>query len=124
MNIQSLLQASLFVQVFTIWRLASIILGMVGFISLVIGRQALARSTGPIGSRRPKAMAALLVGLTGVALSVLHLALSTGGFGTGSGKLGAIVALVLGLAGAVLGMIALVRSRRIAGNNSDIIPLK
>lgn len=123
MNMHTLLQATLFVQVFTMWRLASIIISVVGLISIVIGRQALARSTGPIGSRRPKAIAALRVGLTGVTLSVLHLAISKGAFGSGSGKLGAIVALVLALAGTILGMMALNRSQRIAGNNSDI-PLK
>ena len=123
MNMQSLLQAGLFLQIITIGRLTSILTGVVALISIVIGRQALARSTGPIGSRRPKAMAALIVGLTGVALSMLHLALATGGFGTGSGKLGAIVALILGLVGTALGMMALARSRRIARNNSNI-PLK
>lgn len=120
---QSILQTGLFVQVFTIWRLASIILGVVGLISIVIGRQAMARSTGPIGSRRPKARAALMAGLTAVALSGLHLSISKGAFGSGSGKLGAIVALTMGLTGMILGMMALARSRRITGDSSNM-PLK
>jgi Family of unknown function (DUF6223) len=45
-------------------------------------------------------------------LSGLHLARSSGGIGTGSGRLGAIVALVVGLIGTVLGGLALARSRR------------
>jgi hypothetical protein len=59
-------------------------------------------------------MAALIIGLVCVVFSILHLALSTGGFGTGSGKLGAIVAMVVGLIGIGLGGLALVRSRQIA----------
>jgi len=118
MNMHNFLQVGLFLQIITLWRLASIVTGVVGLISVVIGRQALTRSTGPIGSRRPKAIAALVVGLICVALSVLHLILSTGGFGTGSGKLGAIVAMLVGLIGTSLGGLALARSRRIASNGS------
>jgi hypothetical protein len=43
---------------------------------------------------------------------VLHLAGSTGGFGTGNGRAGAIVALVVGLIGMNLGGLGLARSRR------------
>ena len=98
--------------IITMGRLTSITIGVLGLISLVIGRQALSRSTAPMRSRRPKAIATLTTGLTAVVLSVLHLSLSSGGFGTGSGKLGAIVAMLLGLTGAVLGSIALARSPR------------
>ena len=55
---------------------------------------------------------ALVLGLIGMVLSVVHLGSSTGGFGTGSGRAGAIVALVLGLIGMNLGGLALARSRR------------
>jgi hypothetical protein len=120
MDTQHLLQAGLFLQIITVWRLASIVNGILGLISIVIGRQALARSTGPMGSRRPKAIAALVAGLICVTFSVLHLFLSTGGFGTGSGKLGAIVAMVVGLTGTSLGATALARSQRIAnGQNTS-----
>ena len=44
--------------------------------------------------------------------SVVRLATSTGGIGTGSGRLGAIVALMVALFGTVLGGLALARSRR------------
>jgi hypothetical protein len=114
MNMHNLLQVGLFLQIITLWRLASIVTGVAGLISVVIGRQALARSTGTIGSSRPKAIAALVVGLICVMLSILHLILSTGGFGTGSGKLGAIVAMAIGLIGTILGGLALTRARQIA----------
>lgn len=83
---------------------------VVGLISLVIGGLALAR----IGNRngRVVAIVALVLGLIGVVLSVVHLGSSTGGFGTGGGRAGAIVALVLGLVGTSLGGLALARSRR------------
>jgi hypothetical protein len=54
----------------------------------------------------------LVLGLIGMALAGLHLATTTGGFGTGSGRAGAVVALVLGLIGVVLGRLALAGSRR------------
>lgn len=98
--------------IITTGRLTSIAIGILGLISLVIGRQALARSNTPMRPRRPKAIATLIIGLTVVVLSVLHLSLSTGGFGTGSGKLGSIVAMLIGLTGSGLGCLALVRSRR------------
>ncbi|HEY8894371.1 MAG TPA: DUF6223 family protein [Niastella sp.] len=100
--------------IITTGRLTSIAIGILGLISLVIGRQALARSNASMRPRRPKAIATLIIGLTVVALSVLHLSLSTGGIGTGSGKLGSIVAMLIGLTGSGLGCLALVRSRRMA----------
>jgi hypothetical protein len=81
---------------------------------LVIGGLALARSAGRIGTGdgRAAAIVALVVGLIGMVLSVVHLGSSAGGFGTGGGRAGAIVALVLGLIGMNLGGLALARSRR------------
>jgi hypothetical protein len=64
------------------------------------------------GNGRAGAIVALVLGLIGMVLSVVHLGSSTGGFGTGSGRAGAIVALVLGLIGMNLGGLALARSRR------------
>jgi hypothetical protein len=112
MNMHNLFVSGLLLIV-TTGRLTSIAIGVLGLISLAVGRQALARSAAPMRPRRPKAIAALAIGLTVVALSVLHLSLSTGGFGTGSGKLGAIVAMLAGLTGSVLGGIALLRSHRV-----------
>jgi hypothetical protein len=95
-------------------RARALVAAVVGLISLVIGRLALARSAGRIGagSGRAWAIVALALGLIGMVLSVAHLGSSTGGFGSGSGRAGAILALVLGLIGMNLGGLSLARSRR------------
>ena len=113
MNTHSLLQIGFLLQI-TPGRLFSIVAALLGIISVIIGRMALARSAGPTGSRRFRAIMALVVGLIGMFLSGLHLATTTGGFGTGKGRAGAIIALVIGLIGTALGWRALNRSRRIA----------
>jgi len=92
-------------------RLGSLIAGVLGLTSLVIGGLAL-RSSSNIRFRKRGAIVALIGGLACIVLSLMHLARATGSFGTGSGKLGAIVALVLGLTGMILGGIALARSRQ------------
>lgn len=115
MNPHNLLLIGLFLQIVTIGRLTSIITGLIGITSVIIGRQALIRSSRPASSR-PKAIFALVMGLFGVIAGALHLILSNGSFGTGSGKLGAIVAMVIGLAGSCFGWLALSRSKRIANN--------
>jgi hypothetical protein len=123
MNMQSLLQDSLFLQVsgITPGRTAAILSAVVGLISVLTGWLALARSARPTGFGRTAGIVALLVGLIGMILSGLHLARATGDFGTGSGRLGAIVALVLGLIGMILGGLALARSRRIATGSSGAV---
>jgi hypothetical protein len=85
---------------------------LVGLVSLVSGALALVRSGDRVQTKRVGAIVALVLGVSGMILSALHLSSSTGGFGTGSGRAGAIVALVLGLVGVNLGGLALVRSRR------------
>lgn len=91
-------------------RLESILAGLAGLISVVIGSLAL-RSTSRNGSGKQKAIVAVAMGLICIIFSGIHLARSyTASFGTGSGKAGAIVAMVLGLIGIVLGGLALVRS--------------
>ena len=95
-------------------RTKSLVAAAAGVISVVIGGLALARSSNHrtgTGNGRTGAVVALVFGLTGMLLSVVHLGSSTGGFGTGSGRAGAIVALVLGLVGMNLGGLALARSR-------------
>lgn len=87
-------------------RARSLVAAVVGLISVIIGGLTLARNG------RAGAIVALALGLIGMVLSVVHLGMSTGGFGTGSGRAGAIVALVLGLIGMNLGGLALARSRR------------
>ncbi|HKO81480.1 MAG TPA: DUF6223 family protein [Chitinophagaceae bacterium] len=120
MDMQSLLQTDLFLQVrgITPARAAALIPAVMGLISVVIGRLALIRSARRISSGRIMGITALTMGLIGIVLSVQHLARATGGIGTGSGRLGAIVALVLALIGIVLGGLALARSRRIARRSS------
>src|ERR687896_2375 len=65
-----------------------------------------------ITTGRAQGLVAVVLGLIGMVLSVVHLGRSTGGFGTGSGRAGAIVALVLGLIGMNVGGLVLARSRR------------
>lgn len=89
----------------------------VGLISVVIGGVVRARSTSHTASGRVGPIVALTLGLIAMALSVIHLGMSTGGFGTGSGRAGAIVALVLGLIGLGLGGLTLARSPR--AHNTD-----
>lgn len=116
MNILSLLQVDLFLQVsgLTPGRAAALLPAVLGLISVIIGWIALARSAAHTGSGRLLAIGALGLGLIGIILSGLHLARATGAIGTGSGRLGAIVALVLGLIGMAFGWLTLSRSRRIA----------
>lgn len=86
-------------------RARSMVAAVVALISLVTGGFALARSGGRSG-----AILAVVLGLIGVVLSVVHLSGSTG-FGTGGGRAGAIGALVLSLIGTVLGGLAMAQSR-------------
>ena len=83
----------------------------VGLVSLIIGGLAVARSRRVGSGGRAAAIVALVLGVIGVILSVVHLG-GAGGFGTGGGRAGAIVALVLSLIGMVLGGKALARARR------------
>jgi hypothetical protein len=115
MNTHSLLFIGLLLQIITIGRLTSIVTGLIGLTSVIIGRQALIRSSRPLNSR-PKAVFALVTGLCSVLAGALHLILSNGDFGTGSGKLGAIVAMIIGLTGLCFGLLALNRSKRIANS--------
>ena len=113
----SLFQVDLFLQVsgITAGRAAAILPAVLGLISVIVGRLALARA-GRVGTNKGRigAIVTLTMALIGIVLSALHLARTTSGIGTGSGKLGAIVALVLGLFGMLLGGLAFARSQRIA----------
>ena len=94
-------------------RARALMAAAIGLVSAACGGLAVARARGRIGNGngRVDASAALVLGVIGVVLSVVHLGGSTG-FGTGGGRAGAIVALLLGLMGASLGGVALVRIRR------------
>ena len=118
---QSFFEVDLLLQVrgITPGRIAALLAGLVGLISVGIGWWALVRSARHINSGRIMAMVALVVGLTGMLLSGLHLARATGDFGTGSGRAGTIVGLVVGAIGMVLGGRALARSRRVAKGQQE-----
>lgn len=92
-------------------RARSLVGGVVGLISLVMGWRAKGRSVTNPGAARSWSIASLILGLVAIVLSVIHLAGTSGGFGTGGGKAGAIVALVLGLAGMTLSGLTL-RAKR------------
>jgi hypothetical protein len=93
-------------------RARALVGAVVGLISLIIGGLALARARQGTGNGRAAAIVALMLGVIGIILSVVHLGTFTGGFGTGSGRAGAIVALVLSLIGITLGGLTLARSHR------------
>lgn len=96
----------------TTGRAKSLVGTVMGLMSLIIGWRAKLISSKGIGSGRTGAVMALVLGLTGIVFSVLHLCNSAGAvFGSGSGKAGAIVAILLGLIGMTLGGLAL-RSRK------------
>ncbi|MFG1675096.1 DUF6223 family protein [Micromonospora sp. NPDC049282] len=83
---------------------------LVSLASVIIGGLAVRR----VGAGQRGALLALATGVVGLVLSASHLALTTGGFGTGQGRAGAIAGVVLGLVGVGLGGLALARSRRTA----------
>jgi hypothetical protein len=117
MDMHSLFQADLLLQVrgITSGRAAALVPAVLGLLSVGIGWWTLARRSSLV---RRLGILSLVLGLTSMVLSGMHLARATGAIGTGSGRLGAIVALVLGLIGTVLGWLALARSRRNASGSS------
>ena len=88
-------------------RARSLIGGLLGVTSIVLALRVKKRSATQFVRRRSWAVIALVLGLAAFAVSIFHLADTTGGFGTGGGKAGAIVALVLGMIGAVLAGVSL-----------------
>lgn len=82
-----------------------------GLISLIIGWRVKSRSAAGSSTSRSWAITALVLGIISLVLSVLHLANTNGGFGTGGGKAGAVVALIVGLIGTTLSGMVL-RSKR------------
>jgi hypothetical protein len=97
-------------------RLESILIGVLGIISLILSIRYFRSSKNLASSGKRKGiMIAGLLGLICIVLAGIHILNSTGGFGTGSGKAGAIVAIALGLIATILSGIALTRFRH-AGN--------
>ncbi|MFJ4975351.1 DUF6223 family protein [Streptomyces coeruleorubidus] len=93
----------------------SIVADLVALASVAIGARALTRARGRTatgaGSARTGAVVAMAVGLTGMILAGVALAIADGGPGTGNGVVGSAFALVLGLFGMVLGVWARGRAR-------------
>jgi hypothetical protein len=90
-------------------RLLPTVAAVLGFVGVVAGGVALARSHRTSNARA----GAILAGVLGLISSVvggLHTFNSAGGFGTGNGLAGAIVSLVLGLAAMVVSGLAVARS--------------
>jgi len=80
----------------------------VGLISLGIGWRARVRWNKGIGNVRSGAILALVLGLIGIVLSVVHLSVTAGAvFGSGSGKAGAIFAFIPNLGGIAFGGLVL-----------------
>lgn len=117
MDIQTFLQADL-LQVVTAGRLWSIVAGLLGLTGIIIGAIALTRGARNINSVQRTGTIALVLASIGILLSVIHLARTTGGFGTGKGRAGAIVAIIIGLIGIILSRIAVRRARRIGKRNT------
>lgn len=103
----------------TTGRARALVGAVAGLICLGVGWRAKIRSSAGNNNVRIGAMVALVLGLIGIVLSVVHLSTSAGAvFGSGSGKAGAIVALVLNLIGMTLGWLALrQRNERSANGN-------
>mgnify|MGYP007051632944 CR=1 FL=1 len=116
MDFDKLLQVDLLA--ITSGRLWSIISGLAGLISIIIGRMVLVRSR--TGEGRNLCFVSLALGLLCVISSGIHLLLTTGGFGTGSGRAGAIVAMVVGLTGTLLSVMALGRLNRVSKESGKL----
>jgi hypothetical protein len=98
---------STYVEGITSARARSLVGGVVGLTSVIIGWRARWRSARKTKASPGWSMSALVLGLTAMILSIVHLAANTGDFGTGGGKAGAIVALLLGMTGVLLNGFAL-----------------
>lgn len=84
-------------------RVAALVPGLIGLIGVLLAAIALLRKSMSNSTRRILTIIALVLALIDILFSGLHLARTTGGFGTGAGRLGAIVALIVGLTGIFLG---------------------
>ncbi len=92
----------------TTGRAKSLLGGVIGLASLIIGWRAKRLAKNNSDRARSSAMVALVLGSTGIILSLIHLAATSGAvFGSGSGKAGAIVGIVLSAIGLVLGWLGL-----------------
>jgi hypothetical protein len=92
-------------------RAKTLVGGVIGLVSIVIGWRVKRRSAVSAGGGRTWTVTGLILGIGVIVFSVFHLANTKGDFGSGGGKAGAIVAMVLGFVGVVLNGL-LLRSKR------------
>jgi hypothetical protein len=90
-------------------RFTATLAALVALAGAVVGGATLARSAGPAGARRRRAIFALAAGLLGIVIGGLVVATADGGPGSGSGVVGGFAALALGLLATVLGSVVLAR---------------
>jgi len=96
-------------------RLESILISVLGLASLIIGIRSFRSSKrATSGNKRKAATIAAIAGILCIILASVHIANTTGGFGTGGGKAGAIVAITLGAAGIILSGLTVNRLRHAA----------
>jgi hypothetical protein len=100
-------KADTYVSGLTSARARSLVGGIIGIVSVVIGFRVRSRRNAIQDKTKIWRKVALALGVLAVVLSVIHLAGNTGAFGTGGGKAGAIVALVLGICGMIVNGVAL-----------------
>lgn len=95
-------------------RVKSLVGVAVAVSSLIIAIRSRSRTIDPAKEeyRQNKLRLALLLGIAGIFLSLLHLFYNRGDFGTGGGRAGAIVALVIALVATLLSGISLARLKR------------
>jgi hypothetical protein len=93
-------------------RAKSLVGVVVGLISVIIGWRKARPIGGSNSSGRSRLIIAFVLGLIAILLSVVHLATTSGGFGTGGGKAGAIVGLVLGVIGTIRSGLVLLSKRK------------
>jgi hypothetical protein len=88
-------------------RAKSLVGGILGLASVIIGWRVKSRKATATRGGRLWCFASLTLGILAMLLGALHLSTVTGGFGTGGGKAGAIVAIALGFVGAGISGMAL-----------------
>jgi len=99
---------STYVKGITTGRARALVGVAVGLISLGVGWGARARLGAGTGKGRTGGVIALVLGITGIALSVVHLSITAGAvFGSGSGKAGAIFAFIPNLIGIAFGRLVI-----------------
>src|SRR6478609_5769201 len=88
---------SSYVRGITPGRAKSLTGGVLALASVIISLLVRKKSAANTSRRHAWSITSMTLGIIAIAFSILHLANTKGGFGTGGGKAGAIIALLLGL---------------------------